>query len=207
MKHVHVLGIYPFSHTFLTHSSGINQVVPNPVGFACVEADIQIQGVQIPGFAFLRGDSVAILPILRATEDPTNEFVLMTSQHRVPVGNPATIEVPAGMMDGKGTFAGTAAKEIFEETSLVFGEADLEEIGTMDPSVGGCDESIRLFRGIKRMPLDEIVALQGRSTGATEENEIISLQVMTMADFIHACKTSKITDAKAKCLLFHHLLA
>ena len=91
MKHVHVLGIYPFSHTFLTHSSGINQVVPNPVGFACVEADIQIQGVQIPGFAFLRGDSVTILPILRATEDPTNEFVLVTSQHRVPVGNPATL--------------------------------------------------------------------------------------------------------------------
>lgn len=42
--------------------------------------------------------------------------LLLTLQPRVPVASLAFPELPAGMLDGSGNFAGTAAKEIYEET-------------------------------------------------------------------------------------------
>ena len=205
-KSVRVLGIYPFAHTVVETSPGINSLEPKPIGFAFVDADISYNGKKVPGAVFLRGDSVAILPILRASEDMAQEFVLTTTQPRVPVGAIAYKELPAGMMDGKKNFAGTAASEMEEETHLVFSQEELEPLGTMDPSVGGCDERIRLFRGVKVLPMAQIQEFQGKLTGVIEDGEVITVQVWKMADFVKACASSEITDAKAKCLLFHHLM-
>ena len=96
--------------------------------------------------------------------------------------------------------------EMQEETDLVFSEKELEPLGIMDPSVGGCDEQIRLFRGMKVLPIAQIMEMHGKLTGVIEDGEVITVQVWKMADFINACRTSEIKDAKAKCLLFHHLL-
>ena len=200
---VRVLSIYPFASTS-TDDPKVKH--PRPIGFAFVDADIFVNGKPVPGAGFLRGGSVAILPVLKAQETG-EEFTLLTCQARVPKAEKRARESPAGMLDGvKKKFAGVAAKEMEEETGLIFAEEELEYLGIMDPSMGGCDEDIRMFRGVKVMPAANIAELKGKLTGA-DENEAIVLEVLPMADFVKACLRSEIKDAKAKCLLFHHLLA
>lgn len=52
--------------------------------------------------------------ILRAKDE--EDKIILTLQPRVPVPHLSFPELPAGMLDGSGNFAGTAAKEIEEET-------------------------------------------------------------------------------------------
>lgn len=52
----------------------------------------------------------------------------MTVQPRPMAGSLAFSEFPAGMVDGNMTFGGTAAKEIKEETGLVIGRDDMENM-------------------------------------------------------------------------------
>ena len=46
------------------------------------------------------------------------KHVLLTVQPRVPAASLAFSELPAGMVDDSGTFAGTAAREIKEELGI-----------------------------------------------------------------------------------------
>ena len=204
-KQVRILNIYPFGTEDRLDSSGQLVRVPRPVGFVWIDADIQYNGKIVPGAALIRGDAVAMLPILRAKEDPTMEFTITTVQPRAPLGESNEQEVPAGMLDGSKKFAGVAAKEMGEETGLTFSENEMECIGEMTPSGGGCDERIKLFRCVKVMPLSAILELQGKLTGNILENESIALKVWRFQDFVAACRNDAIKDAKAKCLLFHHL--
>jgi ADP-sugar diphosphatase len=58
-----------------------------------------------------------VLLILRASDDPEKgDRVIFTVQPRIPVPCIKMPELPAGMLDGSGSFSGTAAKEIEEET-------------------------------------------------------------------------------------------
>ena len=202
---VRILSIYPFVNTVTTDGAGPRNV-PKPIGFVWLDADIKFKGKAIPGAALIRGDAVAMLPILKAQEDPTLEYTITTVQPRAPIGESAEQEVPAGMMDGNKNFGGVAAKEMLEETGLTFSEAEMECIGEMTPSGGGCDERLKLFRCVKVMPHSDILALQGKLTGNQEEGESIALKLWRFQDFVAACRTSEIKDAKAKCLLFHHLV-
>ncbi len=212
-KQVRILSIYPFGTedrkdadgNIVLNPNGQPARVPRPVGFVWIDADIQCNGKIVPGAALIRGDAVAMLPILRASENPAMEFTITTVQPRAPLGESAEQEVPAGMLDGSNTFAGVAAKEMAEETGLTFSENEMELIGEMTPSGGGCDERLKLFRCIKVMPLSDILALQGKLTGNLLENESIALKLWRFRDFVTACRKDEITDAKAKCLLFHHL--
>jgi ADP-sugar diphosphatase len=54
----------------------------------------------------------------------TDKHVLLTVQPRIAAGSLALTELPAGMLDD-GTFSGTAAKEINEETGLQVPESEL----------------------------------------------------------------------------------
>lgn len=49
----------------------------------------------------------------------------MTVQPRIPAGTLKFAEIPAGMLDDSGTFAGGAAKEIHEETGLSIPQEEL----------------------------------------------------------------------------------
>ncbi len=86
------------------------------------QADVSCDGVRVPGIVFLRGGAVAIL-VLLACEDKT--FILLCRQPRVPVGSVSFPEIPAGMLDGDGKFAGVAAKELEEETGLIINEDEV----------------------------------------------------------------------------------
>lgn len=129
----------------------------------------------------------------------------MTVQPRIPAGTLKFAEIPAGMLDNSGTFAGGAANEIHEETGLSVPQDELIDMtalasaswhknslgegGKEDclqkavyPSPGGSDEFIPVFLCQKRMPRKEIEAMQGRLTGNRDEREKITLKIVRLED-------------------------
>ena len=141
----------------------------------------------ISDIVFMRGASVAILMVLKC-EDGFDR-VILTKQTRVPVGKYALEEIPAGMLDESGDFAGVAAKEIQEETGLTIHTDDLvplTPIASSYPSPGGCDEGIRFFLYqpvlVKTYTREEITALQNKNTGNLEEGEVISLNIVKLQE-------------------------
>lgn len=125
---------------------------------------------------------------------------ILTVQPRVPAGSLAFSEIPAGMLDDSGSFAGGAAKEIQEETGLVIPQDELIDMTSLAsqltarsedeetlqnavyPSAGGSDEFIPLFLCQKRMPRGDIDALQGRLTGLRQDGEKITLKIVPLKD-------------------------
>ncbi|KAL1957638.1 hypothetical protein VTO42DRAFT_5615 [Malbranchea cinnamomea] len=175
------------------------------LGFVKLKADVSNDnGEKLPGSVFLRGGSVGILLILQPSDVPSpsdvDKRVVLTLQPRIPAGSLAFPELPAGMIDDHGTFAGGAAKEIQEETGLSIPQDELIDLTSLAlathgdkegeeqlqkavyPSPGGSDEFIPLFLCQKSMPRQEIDAMQGRLTGLRKEGEKITLKLVPLND-------------------------
>ncbi|KAL2016179.1 hypothetical protein VTK56DRAFT_4097 [Thermocarpiscus australiensis] len=93
-------------------------------------------GETLPGAVFLRGPSVAMLVMLVPDDDvgvgrpgddddDDERYVLLTVQPRVAAGSLSFVELPAGMVDEAGNFAGAAAREMHEELGLEIGAGEL----------------------------------------------------------------------------------
>ena len=96
----------------------VDRFGPTKIGFVKLKADISNEaGEHLPGSIFMRGASVAMLLILSPEfpSDADDQWVILTQQPRIPTGSLKFTEIPAGMLDGSGNFAGTAAREIKEE--------------------------------------------------------------------------------------------
>ena len=139
-----------------------------------------------------------------AEEKEKEEYVILTKQPRIAAGSLSFLELPAGMLDDSGTFAGAAAKEIKEETGLDIREDELidltamavdalsaeeRESGTeshlekaMYPSPGGSDEFIPILMVRKSMERGEIEGLRGKLTGLREHGEKITLKIVKLGD-------------------------
>lgn len=175
------------------------------LGFVKLKADVSnSQGEGLPGSVFLRGGSVGMLLILQPDDVPlSNEEekrAILTIQPRIPAGSLAFPEIPAGMLDDSGSFAGGAAKEIQEETGLSIPQNELIDMTSLTlqsvkepvdgetlqkavyPSAGGSDEFIPLFLCQKQMPRRDIEGLQGRLTGLRQDGEKITLKVVRLKD-------------------------
>ncbi|KAJ5649829.1 uncharacterized protein N7484_003552 [Penicillium longicatenatum] len=176
----------------------------NRLGFVKLKADVSNgQGESLPGSVFLRGGSVGMLLILQPDDIPASQvkgkWAILTIQPRIPAGSLAFAEIPAGMLDDHGTFAGGAAKEIQEETGLRVHENELIDMTALAlqsmpqldegdgilqkavyPSPGGSDEFIPLFLCQKRMPRKDIEELQGKLTGERDHGEKITLKVVPL---------------------------
>ncbi|KAK7530268.1 NUDIX family hydrolase [Phyllosticta citribraziliensis] len=103
------------------------------LGFVKLKAVVSTDaGEALPGSVFLRGGSVGMLLILQPDDVPadaeTDKHVILTVQPRIPAGSLAFAELPAGMLDDSGTFAGGAAKEIHEETGLRVADDQLTDL-------------------------------------------------------------------------------
>jgi ADP-sugar diphosphatase len=152
----------------------------------------------LPGIVFMRGGSVGVLVVLQCEGE---RHVLLTSQARVPIASSAFLEIPAGMLDGDGNFAGVAAKEMEEETGIVIRTGnliDLTERAYGDsfpgvyPSCGGSDEFIRLFLYKEKVERARLEELRGRLGGLVDHGEAITLQVVRLEDVWRVtsdCKT------------------
>ena len=170
------------------------------IGFLKLKAEVSNDnGEKLPGSAFLRGGSVGMLLILQPDDVPddseTEKQVILTLQPRIPAGSLAMAEIPAGMIDDAGTFAGGAAKEIAEETGLEVPANDLVNMTelaipgnssseseerlqrAMYTSPGGSDEFIPLFLWQKRVPRDTLKDWQGKLTGLRDDGEKITLML------------------------------
>ncbi|KAF2144186.1 uncharacterized protein K452DRAFT_246422 [Aplosporella prunicola CBS 121167] len=174
------------------------------LGFVKLTAEVtNDEGEYLPGSVFLRGGSVGMLLILQPDDVPENtekdKYVILTLQPRIPAGSLALAELPAGMLDDSGTFAGGAAKEIEEETGLKVPEdqlINLTELAlpssedstgerlqkAMYPSAGGCDEFIPLFLHQRRVKRDTLEDWQGKLTGLREHGEKITLKLVRLED-------------------------
>lgn len=166
------------------------------LGFLKLTAEVTNDlGERLPGSVFLRGGSVCMLLILQPDDvnDDDEEYVVLTVQPRIAAGSLSFLELPAGMLDDHGTFAGGAAQEIKEETGLEIPEGDLIDLTSLVaaqtglggerlqqaiyPSPGACDEYIPIFLARKRLGREEIQGMKGRLTGLREHGEKITLKI------------------------------
>jgi ADP-sugar diphosphatase len=166
------------------------------LGFLKLKAEITNDtGEYLPGSVFLRGGSVCMLLILQPDDvkDGDEDYVVLTIQPRIAAGSLGFVELPAGMLDDHGTFAGGAAQEIKEETGLEIPEQDLTDMTSLAvgetnlggehlqqaiyPSPGACDEFIPIFMVRKIMGRGEIESVKGKLTGLREHGEKITLKI------------------------------
>jgi len=168
------------------------------LGFVKFTAEVSTEdGDKLPGSVFLRGGSVAMLLVLEPEDakDPSEKYVILTVQPRIPAGSLAFTEIPAGMLDDSGTLTGAAAKEIKEETGLEIRQEDLIDMTKLAqqntitdkgqeqlqdavyPSPGGSDEFIPIFVSRKKLARAEIEKMKGKLTGLREAGEKITLRI------------------------------
>ncbi|KAF2238622.1 NUDIX family hydrolase [Viridothelium virens] len=168
------------------------------LGFVHLHADIRNEeNKELPGAVFLRGGTVAVLPILRPRDSVDERWVVMTLQARVPAGSLSFMEIPAGMTDDDkdmGKSGIKAAQEMKEETGLEIRRDELIDLTglalqdalapeskhlerAMYPSPGGCDEFMRLYLWEKEMDRQEIEDLKGRLTGLRTQKEMIEIRL------------------------------
>ena len=157
------------------HLQSVDMFGPH-IGFIKFQADCFDRDTHtfLPGIVFMRGGSVGILTILVAQETG-EEYTVAVMQPRLPMGSFESLEIPAGMLDGSGNFAGKAAQEMKEETGIVVQDGDMIDLTEMVQggaghkgvwlSPGGSDEFMRFFLYRKAWPQAEIEALEGKLTG------------------------------------------
>ena len=168
------------------------------VGFIKLKADISNNaGEKLPGSVFLRGGSVAMLLILQPDDvlegSEDDKHVLLTLQPRVPAGTLAMAELPAGMIDDAGEFAGAAAKEIEEETGLKIPSRELTDLTALSlaetpdglqkgvyTSCGGQDEFVPIFLHQRRVKRSELNEWTGKLTGLRDHGEKITLKCVRL---------------------------
>jgi len=161
------------------------------IGFVKFKATVVNKGKTVPGIVFMRGGTAGVLVVLKLQDERDSEngkeFTILTVQPRVPVGEYAFPEIPAGMLDGDGNCQKIAVKELYEETSIDAKTlTDLTQFAYGDtykgmyPSAGGCDEVIRLFLYRANVTRAKLNSYQGKSTGVLKEGEAITLKVIPL---------------------------
>ena len=165
---------------------------PGFIKFNAQVEDDRIPGKLVPGITFMRGESVAVLFVVNEI------YTILTVQNRIPQASQNEIEIPAGMLNGSKDFSGVAAKEIEEELGEKINYVDLEYLGMMRPSQGGCDEIVHLFSYNCSMSDEKLLEVQTRNTGLLEENESITLKVVKLKDLVRVTDDGKALSAYAR---------
>ena len=153
-----------------------------------------------------------------------DKHVILTIQPRIPAGSLALAELPAGMLDDSGTFAGGAAKEIAEETGLEVSANELLDLTDLAlrepdpksssdeklqlgvyPSPGGCDEFIPIFLWQKQISRSQMQEWQGKLTGLRDHGEKITLMLTPLDQLWRT--GARDAKALAACALYQGLKA
>jgi 8-oxo-dGTP pyrophosphatase MutT (NUDIX family) len=153
--------------------------------------------------SFIRGDSVAILILVKVLDKDENkdkQYVLLCEQQRLPIGRKAR-EIPAGMMDAEGNIVSVVLKEVKEETGFdIKHKNELQPLGSYFASPGGSDEAIHLFAWTTSISESEFQKKQEKMYGLSEENEEIKLSFVELEEFRRKT-VYEIGDAKAEIAL------
>ncbi|KAB8349710.1 hypothetical protein FH972_023725 [Carpinus fangiana] len=198
LKSIAITGVDRFGHN------------PSRLGFVKLRADVRNTADEtLPGVALLRGGSVGMLVVLtvrggggagmfrKGARD--EEYALLTVQARVAAGSMAFAELPAGMLDAAGSFAGAAAAEMEEECGLRVREEEMVDLTglvweaegegegeglqrAVYTSPGGQDEFVPLMLVRRDVSKEDMEAMKGKLTGLRDEGEKITLKVVRLAD-------------------------
>jgi 8-oxo-dGTP pyrophosphatase MutT (NUDIX family) len=147
-----------------------------------IDADTP-EGTKLNPICFLKGDAVSILVVL-IDQETNDKYVLLVKQRRICDGS-YTYEHPAGMIDeGEHSPAEVAAREVGEEAQLDVKPDELKPLfdKPLFSATATSDEALHFFYVERRMPVVDIQALSGRSTGEEGENEHTKLHVATFPE-------------------------
>jgi ADP-sugar diphosphatase len=177
------------------HIQSVDMFGPVKIGFIKFKADVvDSTGKFVAGIVFMRGGSVAIITVLHCDG---KDYAVMTMQPRICTGNFQFMEMPAGMLDGSGNFAGVAATEMKQELGFEIGDGDLTSLSdlTGNPNgiyltPGGSEETMRFFLYEKDVTQAEMDEMNGRLGGEISEGEQITLKIIPFEDLW------KVADAK-----------
>ena len=156
----------------------------NQILYALIRIDADTpEKTKLNPICFIKGDAVSMLVVL--IDQETNEkYVLLIRQRRLCDGS-YTYEHPAGMIDQDDPSPiEVAVRELKEETQLDVELAELKPLFTkpLYSATSTSDEALYFFYVERRMPLQDIEALHGRSTGEESENEHTRLHIASMAE-------------------------
>lgn len=162
-----------------------------PVGpswFLTVVSGIIHQGKRVPGFAFLRGNSVSITPLIFSEDASQKPLTILVREPRSPVGAIA-VGSPAGMIKpGNEDSAPEALRELFEETGGHIPKGELVTLRKgVQVSPGGTDELMDFYIYkvvVSSEDYERIVKLTGTKTGVEGEDEDITLSVMPFTEAV-----------------------
>lgn len=152
-------------------------------------------GDPIPSVVFLRGNSIAVLIIVKIKE--TGEmYILLCNQLRFPSGRALT-EACAGMIDDQTKHViGVVFNEVKEETGFIIKQQELIDLGTIRPSGGGCDEVINLYAWESEITQDEFNEKNTNIFG-NGKHEKIKLKFYVYEEFDSVLDV--LEDVKAEC--------
>jgi hypothetical protein len=163
---------------------------PEKLGFVYLTANVALPSEpdkMVPGITFIRGDSVAIMVILKV-ENESDKLVLV-QQARVPVGKVGCVELLAGMKDGDKPALLTATDEMLQEAGMFIYPKELIDLtpnGALDVSPGGCDEQMFLYAVEKKFTAKEYANFKKKEKiifGLEEEHEKIHIVIIPFSDW------------------------
>lgn len=128
------------------------------------------------------GNAVAILP----RRDP--DTIYLIRQYRYALDD-YILEAPAGTMAPGESPAGTARRELIEETG--FDARQFHERGMIFTTPGFTDERLYLFEADGLFPSSEF---------GKDDDELIELYPVKVEEFMSMCRDGRISDAKTICL-------
>jgi ADP-sugar diphosphatase len=140
------------------------------------------EGKPLLPYVLLRGAACVVVPVVKNRASGEKKF-LMILQRRVGSGD-LSLEFPAGMVDGDGDPAGTALRELEEETGLRVDAASLIPLWDkgLYSSPGLSDESIHFYAVEVELDAAAYHALEGGAAGHADEGEHITTTLKTFAE-------------------------
>ncbi|EWC43748.1 hypothetical protein DRE_07366 [Drechslerella stenobrocha 248] len=174
------------------------------IGFVMLNAVVRDaeDKLSLPGAVLLRGPSVAILPLLHPTNTPRdNLYAILTLQPRLPGATTSMAEIPAGMLDDHGSFAGAAAKEIEEEVGITISEDKLINLSELAlegspllDSSSGTKESV----GLADAPPVGSEAGEARKLDGLFSSAGLLDEMLTYHAFVHELPEEELSQWKGK---------
>jgi len=163
---------------------GIKLFGPVNIGFVFLDWTAKYEGLVKPGACFLRPDAVAVLlEVTIEGEEQDERYIVLKEEVRMAACGPV-LEVPAGIINAEGTFAGQAAKELKEETGIEIPAGQMVDLGKVHMSIGGCPEMVVLKLARITVTRKWMTAHHDKEHGVAEENERTKCKFIPVKDML-----------------------
>jgi len=155
------------------------------------------EGVEIPRYIAIRGESVVIVPMFTCPENK-EIYTLMVKQHRIGDGD-YNLEFPAGSTNStEDDLKVIALQELQEELHINVSPEELRPLasGPISINPGLSDDSVYFFYFERKVPLAFLKEMDGRKTGCPEDCEYISVKLLKMSEVSNILNSSALIGVK-----------